>query len=88
MKSELKELVLIINCICVSIAKYKGRFSAMNLICTPESASLNIKKLSNLVFIKLVHNYFNKLEPRSYARSKLSSNLRAYIISLPLTLSQ
>lgn len=73
MRSELKKLISIVNCIPVSSAECERGFSTMNLICTPQRTSLNTKTLSNLMFIRLVGPSLEKFQPESYVRSWIES---------------
>ncbi|KAJ4427136.1 hypothetical protein ANN_24752 [Periplaneta americana] len=63
MPATLLVLVNTINSIPISTAEYERGFSQMNLILTPTRASLQIKTLSTLMFIK------HAFRPLSYVNS-------------------
>ncbi len=74
---ELMELHAAINSIPIASAECECGFSQMNLICTPNRASLLTSTISSLLFLNLVGPPLTKFNPVPYVRLWLAKGHRA-----------
>uniref|UniRef100_A0A671MGA9 HAT C-terminal dimerisation domain-containing protein n=1 Tax=Sinocyclocheilus anshuiensis TaxID=1608454 RepID=A0A671MGA9_9TELE len=73
---QLKELFAAVNSISISSADCERGFSQMNLICSPNRASLHTSTISYLLFLNLVGPPLSKFNPVPYVRSWIAKGHR------------
>lgn len=73
---ELMELLVAVNSIPIASAECERGFSQMNLICTPNRASLLTSTISSLLFLNLVGPPLDKFNPVPYVRSWVAKGHR------------
>ena len=74
---DLLPLLRCYSCIPVSSAEWERGFSLMNIICTSVRNRLTVKRISNLMFMKLHGPPMNSWNTEKYAKSWLRAHCTA-----------
>ena len=74
---DLLPLLRCCSCIPVSSAECERGFSLMNIVCTSVRNRLTVKRISNLMFIKLHGPLINSWNPEKYVKSWLRARRTA-----------
>ncbi|XP_037540253.1 E3 SUMO-protein ligase KIAA1586-like [Nematolebias whitei] len=75
-RDELKELLTAVDTIPISSAECERGLSQMNLICTPNRASLHTATISDLLFLNIVGPPLTKFNPIPYVKSWVAKGRR------------